>query len=405
MGKFKDLTGTRREKLVVVKQLEDRFIGSDGKSQIQWLCLCDCGNERIVTTRQFNHNKPTSCGCWKKPREAQNLTGEKYGKLTVLKVSEERYLAGKRMQIQWECQCECGNSILITTSSWNSRAYYSCGCWKSNQRDYTGEKYEKLTIVKRLKERYQNKDGATQVQWLAKCDCGEDTIVTTSQWKNKVKTSCGCWSKRVAMLEKGERFGKLTVIEYLGNTEEGRHMWRCICDCGNERNADVSTLRSKEDISCKYCGYHRKSDTPEYRSWCGMRSRCLNVKDKRYSEYGGRGIKICDRWINSFENFLEDMKEKPCPHYSIDRIDTNGDYCVENCRWVDDETQSRNRRAGKNNTSGQRGVHWEKNSSSWISRITVNNNRITLGQFKLKDDAIKCRKEAELKYWGRTYDY
>lgn len=405
MGARKDLTGTRREKLVVIRQLEERFTGSDGRPQIQWLCLCDCGNERIVTTRQFNHNKPTSCGCWKKPREIQNLTGEKYGKLTVLKMSEERYPAGNRMQIQWDCQCECGNTISVTTNSWNSRAYYSCGCWKSHQKDYTGETYEKLTIVERLDERYCGKNGATQVQWRAECECGNSVLVTSSQWSAKIKTSCGCWSKRVHMFENGERLGKLTVIEYLGNTEEGRHMWRCICDCGDERIADASTLRSREDIACKYCGYHNKSDTTEYRSWINMISRCTNPNNSRYSDYGERGITVCERWLNSFENFLEDMGEKPDPKYSLDRINTNGRYHPDNCRWTTDEEQARNRRVGRSNTSGQRGVHWEKNSSSWVVRITVSGNRFILGKFSSKEDAIRCRKKGELKYWGRVYEY
>lgn len=405
MGARKDLTGTRREKLVVIRQLEERFTGSDGRPQIQWLCLCDCGNERIVTTRQFNHNKPTSCGCWKKPREIQNLTGEKYGKLTVLKMSEERYPAGNRMQIQWDCQCECGNTISVTTNSWNSRAYYSCGCWKSHQKDYTGETYEKLTIVERLTERYKNKDGATQVQWLAKCDCGNDVLVTSSQWSQKMKTSCGCWSKRVHMLKKGERFGKLTVEKYLGNIEEGRHMWLCICDCGNERKANVSLLRSRKDIACKYCGYHMKSDTLEYRSWCGMIRRCTNPNDSRYSDYGGRGIKVHDKWMHSFENFLKDMGEKPSSEYSLDRKDTNGHYHPDNCRWATDSTQVRNRRILPSNTSGTTGVDFDNWNNAWRVRITVDGNRILVGHFVEKEAAKKARKEAELKYWGQTYDY
>ena len=207
------------------------------------------------------------------------------------------------------------------------------------------------------------------------------------------------------MLEKGERLGKLTVIEYLGNTEEGRHMWRCICDCGDERIADVSTLRSRKDIACKYCGYHKKSDTPEYRSWWGMKRRCTNPDDDRYSDYGGRNIEVCERWLNSFENFLEDMGEKPSSDMSLDRIDTNGNYEPSNCRWATDSVQMRNRRLLPSNTSGTSGVDYDNWENAWRARITVDGDRFLVGHYSNKEDAVRARKAAEVKYWGQTYDY
>ena len=87
---------------------------------------------------------------------------------------------------------------------------------------------------------------------------------------------------------------------------------------------------------------HGMYKTSTYNSWLGMKGRCCNPKNDRFEQYGGRGIKICDRWLHSFENFLEDMGEKPAPNYSLDRIDVNGDYCPENCRWADSKTQMNN---------------------------------------------------------------
>lgn len=86
-----------------------------------------------------------------------------------------------------------------------------------------------------------------------------------------------------------------------------------------------------------------KENPDEYRAWNLMKRRCLNKNTKEYSNYGGRGIKICDRWINCFSNFLEDMGKKPKGH-SLDRINPNGDYSPENCRWADWWDQERNRR-------------------------------------------------------------
>ena len=97
---------------------------------------------------------------------------------------------------------------------------------------------------------------------------------------------------------------------------------------------------------------HRMSRTPEYYSWRAMKIRCFNPNYPRYSDWGGRGITVCDRWKNSFENFLADMGTKPSPKHSLDRIDNNADYSPKNCRWATKAEQQNNQRSNRLITIG-----------------------------------------------------
>ena len=133
-------------------------------------------------------------------------------------------------------------------------------------------------------------------------------------------------------------------------------------------------------------------------SWGAMISRCYNQNNHRYPEYGGRGIVVCERWKNSFENFLEDMGERP-DGMTLDRIDVNGNYCKDNCRWATDSLQSFNMRKRKDNTSGKTGVYWEKRRGRWVASIDRNGETIYLGSYPAFEDAVKAREEAELKYF------
>ena len=149
----------------------------------------------------------------------------------------------------------------------------------------------------------------------------------------------------------GMHFGKLTVIDRAKNNARNRAMWLCRCDCGNERVVLGDDLRSGKVISCGCVGpykYVRKDrhglrGTRLYRIWANMKDRCLNRNHPRYYQYGGRGITICDIWLQ-FRSFYEwAIANGYQDDLSIDRIDNDGNYCPENCRWVSMKIQNNNK--------------------------------------------------------------
>lgn len=171
----------------------------------------------------------------------------------------------------------------------------------------------------------------------------------------------------------GMRFGRLTVLrKHPAPSKSGGSLWDCVCDCGNMKTVIGSNLMQRSSCGCwrsemsremgsdpaniakrsgKNAGGYkhgckaRGKATAEYKVWLSMKRRCYDATCKDYPNWGGRGVRVCERWNSSFESFLSDMGLRPSSKHSIDRIDSSGNYEPSNCRWVTPDIQGANTRS------------------------------------------------------------
>lgn len=204
----------------------------------------------------------------------------------------------------------------------------------------------------------------------------------------------------------GKRFGRLLVLSF-HSYDKYISKWNCQCDCGNEKIVTRNALTSGNTKSCGCLKkdlqtVHGMWKTPEYKTWVNIKTRCYDKNTPYYKNYGGRGIKVCDRWINSFENFYTDMGKRPSSKHSIERVNNNGNYDPSNCVWGTDTEQQHNIRKQKNNTSGANGITWLERISRYLVRIGVDGKELHIGCFVDFNDAVSARKEAERIYWNKN---
>lgn len=192
-------------------------------------------------------------------------------------------------------------------------------------------------------------------------------------------------------------FGRLTVKEKYKHSKSSRIKWICLCDCGSECTIAGQELKRGETESCgcirreKNNRYsHGMVDTRPYIIWANMKQRCLNHNHHSYPDYGGRGITIDERWLNSFESFWEDMEDGYSAGLTLDRKNNDLGYGPDNCRWVTWIVQANNRRDKVKGNGLPECIRISKSGKHEL-RVTLNGTHKTIGNYETLEEAVEIR--------------
>lgn len=208
----------------------------------------------------------------------------------------------------------------------------------------TGMEYGNLTVLE------EGPKVASGASWLCRCSCGNTLYVSASNLVKGQKRCSDCGLSHARIDLNGRVFGRLTILKF-SHTNLTHPYWLCRCTCGNETTVLSSSLIKGNTQSCGCLGLERRTagkrthgmtKHPLYDAWINMKQRCQNSNHKHYNRYGGRGIKVCERW-ETFDLFAGDLLPLWKKGLTLERIEVNGDYSPENCEWVTPTMQSRNK--------------------------------------------------------------
>lgn len=289
--------------------------------------------------------------------------GARFGKLSVISAPFKNKYGIARVRVR----CDCDSEKDVNCTDLRDGKTASCGCARSSLGDAViaranhdqkyrgvpfGARFGRLVFVGLVRKPAKQ---AMLAEYM--CDCGTRTIKHFPLVRSGHTTSCGCAAPCNNTLEiiVGEKLGRLTVVGKAQNHHERGTAVDAICECGGAGSYLLNAMRSGRIKSCGCAmadrgkhfithGHTRKGrPSPTYLAYRNMLTRCTNPKSDHWHSYGGRGVVVCERWLESFENFLADMGECPS-ELTLDRKEVDGNYEAGNCRWATDDEQANNKR-------------------------------------------------------------